>query len=389
MRSAKLLALLVPLLWAASAVAEPYLAVREGYKCSACHVNTTGGGKRTEFAVTHARDFLHYPNFFKPLTSPVDAFNGQINQYVSIGSDLRASTTAIFQDRGADGTVKNNTAFRGRLDEVNLAVTEAVGYLEVRLIPDVLTFYVDQRFAPQTDTREAWGLLYLPWDFYVKAGRMFLPYGLELQDDNAFIRGGRNGSVTTGFSFNQRQPAFEIGYEPGPVSAALAVSEGASGDRDVQVTGTLYSMFTDVPLLGNALIGGSGSRVGPPGTQTEVFGFFTGFNLGPVTYLGEVDFRFDKDQTTGGKTRGRFIHYSEADYLLFKWMNLKVAFDYADDDGDLSQRANDSENRFSIGVEPFLSRFLQARLFYRVSNGVESNPSHNQDLWIAELHVFF
>src|SRR3990172_4637518 len=147
-----ILAVALVVFWVSEAVAEPYIAVREGYKCSACHVNRTGGGKRTEFAVTHARDLLHYPNFdlLKPLTSPVEAFDGTLNKYVAIGADLRVDATATFQQRGKDGTVKNNTAFRGRLDEYEIDVDEAVGYLEVRLIPDRLTFYFDQRFAPDT-----------------------------------------------------------------------------------------------------------------------------------------------------------------------------------------------------------------------------------------------
>jgi hypothetical protein len=383
----------VAFLLAAQARAEPYMAVREGLKCSGCHVNVTGGGKRTEIIAAHGRDILHYPDFFKEISAPAEAFTGEIHRFVGIGANLRASNTAIFQEKGADGTVDNNTAFRGRLDENELEVNEAVGFLEVRLIPDYLTFYVDQRFAPQTDTREVWGMLrgVFPWSGFIKAGEMFLPYGLQLQDDDAFIRGGRNGSVNTGFSFDQQQAAVEIGVEPGPFSVIAAVSEGAPRDRDVQVTATAYTLLSDleIPIVRNFLLGASFSRVGPPDVQTLLFGFFTGVSMGPFTYLGEVDFRSDKDDTTGGKSRGRFIHYSEGNYLLFDWLNLKVAFDYADDDGDLSRRTDDSENRFSIGFEPFWNRFLQTRVFYRVSNGIESNPTHNQDLWIAELHAFF
>lgn len=369
------------------ALAEPYMAVREGQRCSACHVNVTGGGKRTDLVTMHAKDVMRYPNFFEKLSKPVEAFGGDINQYLAIGADLRTSATLIMQELGADGTVSNNTAFRGRLDEVEIEVNEFNLYGDIRLIPDVLTLYVDQRFAPSTTTREAWGMLRLPYNIFLKGGRMFLPYGLQLQDDFAFIRGGRNGSATTGFSFNQQQPAFEVGFEPDPFSIIAAVSEGPPGDRDVQVTTTAYGIVDDLPVVRNLLFGASFSRTGPPGVQTNVFGFFTGTNLGPFTYLGEVDFRYENSDATGDEWRGTFIHYSELNYLAFGWLNTKVAFDYADDDGDISQRADDSENRVSVGIEPFLSRFLQLRLFYRVSNGIESNPSHNQDLWIAELHL--
>ena len=221
---------------AARAVAEPYMAVREGYKCSACHVNITGGGMRTEFVAVHARDILHYPNFFPSIATPLDSFTGRINQYIGIGSDLRVDYTTIFQDKpDENGQVDNNQVFRGRVQSNQITVNEADGYLEVRLIPDILTAYLDQSFAPQVNTREAWGLLRLPYDFFAKAGKMFLPYGLQIQDDTAFIRGGRNGSVTTGFSFQQQQAAFEAGWEGGPFSVITAVSDGSSGDRNVQV----------------------------------------------------------------------------------------------------------------------------------------------------------
>jgi hypothetical protein len=212
---------------------------------------------------------------------------------------------------------------------------------------------------------------------------------VQLQDDGAFIRGGTNGSANTGFSFDQEQAGGEIGFEPDPVTFMVAVTDGPSGDRDVQVTTTLYALFDELPVVRNVLVGGSFSRVGPPGNQTTVFGFFGGSNIERFTFLGEVDFRDDHNQATNGETVGRFIAYGEGDYLFFDWLNFKATVDYSDWDGSPGVEADDSENRISLGLEPFWNRFLQTRLFYRISNGVKSQPAHNQNVLLAEVHVFF
>ena len=395
-------------LWllAGPAVAEPYFAVREGLKCSACHTNMNGGGKRTDLVSTHARDILHYPSFFGAFSNPPDFFTGEINKYVSVGADLRASNSAVFQDLGShtqcsqriqNGSptavcVDNNEVFRGRLDKDRIEMTEAVVYGELRLIPDYLTLYVDERFQPTTDNREAFGLLrnVLPWNGFLKAGQMFLPYGLQLQDDEAFIRGGRkspSSSMTSGFSFNKEEPAFEAGFEPGPFTFILAVSDGSADDRDVRVTGTASALVADLPVVRNVLVGSSFSRVGPPNTETVIFGFFCGTNIERFTFLAEADFRNDRTQATDGRNTGRFIAYGEGDYLLFDWLNLKATVDYSDSDGRLGDTM-DSENRVSVGLEPFLNRFMQTRLFYRVNNGISTDATHNQNVLFAEVHLF-
>ncbi len=394
------------LLLAAPALAEPYFTVREGLPCSACHVNMNGGGMRTDLVATHARDLLHYQNFFGKFSTAPDFFSGEINKYVSMGSDLRVTETAVFQDLGSHDNcpdyiraasptarcVDNDKVFRGRLETNSIDVTEANLYGQVKLIPDYLSFYIDQQFQPTTNNREAFGLLHgiFPWNGYFKAGRMFLPYGLQLQQDQAFIRGGRtNGSssIGTGFSFNFQEPAFEIGFEPEPFTMVVAVSNGGT-NRDVRVTGTATALFTELPVVRNVFLGSSFSRVGVTGGESVLFGFFAGSNIERLTVLGEVDFLSDSNSTTNGRSIGRFIGYGEGDYLLFGWMNVKVNGEYSDNDGTLGD-TSDSENAVSFGVEPFLNRFLQPRIFYQINNGITSNATHNQNVLQAEVHVFF
>jgi hypothetical protein len=74
------------------------------------------------------------------------------------------------------------------------------------------------------------------------------------------------------------------------------------------------------------------------------------------------------------------------DWLLLDWLNAKLAYDYFDPDRTVKE---DQQDRVTIGLEPFLSRFLQLRLFYIVSNGTPQRPQDSADELRAEVHVFF
>lgn len=352
--------------------AEPYLMVRAGAKCSDCHTNLTGGGKRTAFAHIHAHDILDDVDVL-PIPAGVKPFNGEINSWVSMGGDLRVRNTTVFRDRGK--SVPTNNAFRRHVESNDTRVQRALIYGQVDLWPDVATIYVDEDFNGGATNREAFGLLrgFLPWDTYFKAGRLFPAYGLRVQDDDAFIR------RRTGYTFDKSDEGGEIGFAPGPFFVASSITNGTLGDKDVAVTLNAYTVLTEVPVVRNVTAGGSFARQSDKRVLGGVYG---GSNLWRFTYLGEFDAINDRTVATRGN-RDRFVAYGEANLLLLSWLNLRGTFDFVKVQHDRDQ------TRYTIGAEPFVNRVIQPRIQYRINNGPPDKPELNQDeLWF-ELHLFF
>ena len=356
------------------ASAEPYLMVREGAKCSACHTNQTGGGKRTAFAHIHAHDIEHDLDLL-PIPPGVRAFNGEINTWASIGSDLRVRNATVFRDRPDRlGRVPDNTAFRRKVQSNDSRVNEFLLYGQLDLWPDLVTIYADEDFTSGATNREVFAMLrgFLPWDTYVKAGRMFPAYGLRVQDDQAFIR------ARTNFTFQQPDEGGEIGIQPGPFFLASSITNGTGGDKDVQATLNGYGIFEDVPVVRSVLAGASFAR---QSNKRYVGGFYGGANFWRFTYLGELDFIDDRKLGSPGRM-DKYAAYGELNLLLLDWLNLRGTFDFVKVSHDRDQ------TRYAIGAEPFINRVIQPRIQYRINNGIRSRPGDNQDeLWL-ELHLF-
>jgi hypothetical protein len=375
-RSAVLLALAVLALVAGArrAAAEPYLMVREGAKCSACHTNQTGGGKRTAFAHIHAHDIEHDLDLL-PIPPGMRPFNGEVNQYFSFGGDLRVRNTTVFEDHpNGLGRVPENRAFRRRVRSNDFDVNEFLLYGQVDVFPDIVTLYADEDFSSGATNREAFGMIrgVLPWDTYVKAGRMFPAYGLRVQDDQAFIR------ARTGYTFALPDEGVEIGTQPGPFFVASSITNGTAGDKDVTATINAYSVIEDVPVVRNVIAGGSFARQSNKRYVGAVYG---GANLWRFTYLGEID-RIDDRQSGSPGRNDEYAAYGELNLLLLDWLNLRGTFDFVKVTHDRDQ------TRYAIGAEPFINRAIQPRIQYRINNGPGSQPDLNRpELWL-ELHFF-
>jgi hypothetical protein len=351
--------------------AEPYFAFREGYKCSTCHVNKTGGGKRNEFGSSFTQtDFS--PILEAASESALD-FSTDIGESFSLGMDFMIVHETLFSvEESIDEGGRNEVYKRGA--ENSFDIRSGSLYLEAQLLPEILTLYLDETVSPAgASNREAF-VLYddLPHGGYVKAGRMLLPYGIRLWDDDAFIR------QVTGFNYDNQDLGFEVGVEPSMFSLSLAVSNGTQGARDGNTSKQISS--TGSAVVKNFVVGGSFSMNKSRGVERTLFGPYAAVRTGPLTLMGEADWI---DESPGSQ---QFVFYSSAELWLRESLNVRAALDYWDPFDEISE---DERSRVSVGVNAFLTPSLEVSAYYKMKESVPQDVPGNSDALTLSLHSFF
>ncbi|MFN0040297.1 MAG: hypothetical protein ACKVP2_12365 [Burkholderiales bacterium] len=351
-------------------LAEPYLAVRTGAKCMACHVNPTGGGKRTEFGAIYGQTTMAAArlNLRTGQAVPADgsepaSWTGRLNDQFAVGADLRGNMQYIVVPNEVD-----TFAFNQR----------AQAYLEVQPIADRLTIYLDERVSPGAATnRETYAMLWFAdKGAYVKAGRMFVPFGLRIEDDAAFIR------QVTGTSFSSSDDGVEGGLELGPWSAQVSVTNGAGGGTETNRGKLVSSLFAFVRPLWR--VGLSASANFNDAADRRMQSIFAGLRTGSVSWLAS-----GVHITDDGTPTGRLEQWAtlvEGNYEAAKGHNLKLTYESYDPNVDLEE---DQRDRYSAAWEYVPFQFTQFRLGVRKNNGISQNNAQNATEAFLQWHAFF
>jgi hypothetical protein len=362
------LAPLVPLiavlaLAANRAAAEPYIAVQQGFKCSQCHVNPTGGGMRATFGDVYAQTLM--PAQHIDIGSS-GAWTGAVNSFIGIGGDLRYDWTLT------------DVRHQPSVDQFTMEQTRA--YLDASVIPDRLLVYADEQVAPGGATnQEAWAMYWSAnHDWYVKAGQMYLPFGFRLQDQSAYVQ------QVSGINMTTPDRAVEAGYLGGPWDAQLDVSEGTAGGPVVgngkQFTGQM-SYVQSLWRLGLALDLNNSAETG----RRTAYGVFGGLKTGPIAWLAEADLVVDHTSSRGLRTAGGLL---EADWLIARGHNLKLTAEQLAPDLSVSIHRN-GETRWSVVYELTPIQFVQLRAGVRLYDGIPQADNQHEQLYFIELHGFF
>lgn len=343
------------------AQAEPYFALQKGLQCSSCHSHPAGGGLRTVYGNTYAQ--LELP-VERAGDKNASLWTGEVLEWLSVGANLRAEYLSV--DTPGAETTSEFDIVRGTI------------YIEAQVIPNRLSLYLDQQVAPGASlNREAYlRLNSVDRRFSFVAGQFFLPYGIRLQDDTAFIR------RFTGINFNIPDRGIQAGFESGPWSTQLSVTNGSGGGSEIDTGKQVSGIASFVKPLWR--VGVSVNSNNADGGDRLMQNVFVGLKTGPIVWLAEANLIAD-DLVAGGERDG-VAGLLEANWLIRRGHNLKLSYDYFDPDTDLSEN---HLVRFSLVWEYTPMQFLQARLGARAYDGIPQISFQNRDEFFAEIHGFF
>ncbi len=346
--------LIVSTLWTVCAVAEPYLAVQNGYQCNQCHVDPTGGGLRNAFGDVFSQTAL------PANASKLDMWTGSVLERFSAGSDARGSGRMFDLDDRDD-----NQSFG--IDRVSL-------YLDATLNEHV-SLYLDEQVAPNGSlNRQAWVML-ASGDWYLKAGKLFLPYGLRLEDDSAFVR------EITGINFNSPDNGVEAGFVGGAWSAQVSLTNGTAGAPETDDGKQISVRLAHVNTRWRIGVSGNLNRT-DPGDRT-MYGLFGGVRTGPVSWLMEYDRIEDDGFGTGNRQQDVALLQAAIELRKGHYLQLITEMNRIDD-RDITNRY-----RYSAVYEYFPWPFTELRAGYRQRDSQDDSAVLNASETFVQVHVFF
>ena len=326
----------------------------------ACHINPDGGGQRNAFGRAFGQAIL---------PAKANAFDvnklAQLTQYLTIGSDVRFNATA--QQDSNEQTSKS------------FDVGSALIYANIVIPETGLSFYIDQQIAPGAAiNREAWAMISFDSGNLLKVGKMFLPYGIRIEDDGAFIR------QVTGMNFDNGDNGIEytVNYEKSAIN--LFMANGTSqitNDDDTFLYGIRAEHLFSNYRLGSSFVFNNNEQ------QTKMFNLYSGASWGKFTLLAELDLiNLTLLNNSSATETKQLITFAEINYQWQKGLNIKVTAEYFDPDQNIDEN---EQTRYSLVTEYTPISNVQLRLGIRSKADIPQKPTQSYEVIFLQSHFYF
>jgi hypothetical protein len=338
------------------------------YDCRACHINPTGGGMRN----AHGRQFSIER---LPITEKTDATekaagSAQLNEYLSIGTDIRFA----YLRTEDEATSRFEDSFFPMQADLYIAFSPT----------DYLTFYY-QDGVEASGSRETFVLFQnLPYNSHIKAGRFTPPYGLKLDDHTTYIREklgfgaddsfGQDSGLEVGFGGHRlfgNAAIFNGGPFGGPGSADDNNDKGFSAtggwkSSSFWLAGSFYNNENELEAKTYA-------------------GGYAAFHFWRLNLLGEWD-HFEVDHLIASTENTGSLYFGEIGISLLKGVNAMVRYERCEDDDGSTCIDDDTLDRLTFGFYLYPSPFTEFIIQYRKNS---EDTEIDNDRFLAMLHLFY
>ena len=347
--------------------AEPYLAFKNNLKCAACHVNPNGGGLRNDFGRIYGQNLL------PAKASSYDSGKlARLTQYLTVGADSRFNGTYQKTAKKSDNTSQG------------FEISSTQLYLNIEIPDSGLSLYIDQQVAPGSAINREALVMYqfeknnLFDGSYLKAGKLFLPYGLRIEDDSAFIR------QVTGMNFDNSDNGVEYGVSYKNTSANFYVANGtsqASNNDDSLLYGLRVEHLFSSFRLGMSAVLNDGDQ------QVQMLNLYGGAQWRDLTFLAEIDYlTLEKSNSFTQQDIKQLVTLAEVNYQWRQGWNFKLTAEFFDPDQDVDE---DEQTRYSFITEYTPLSNVQLRLGFRLKQDIPQKPRQNSDMVFIQSHFYF
>ncbi len=364
-----LLASATALLTARPATTVPLFAAKQGLQCQTCHFDPNGGGPRNEFGFGFAKN----RHSLEPETGEFAdlTLTNRISETfpLYVGVNQRFMLLGSEESRG-DG-----------LDRLGFFNMENSLHLTFQPHSKLTMVYSRDGFNEASRSRDAFGMITLSPQLYLKAGQFRIPFGLRMDDHTVASRNGfldfqGQGRVLP-FDPRTTNRGLELGGEHHSMFARAAWTEHAgdnsgplgSGSKSQTMTAKLG--YTMPQYQGGVSFFDDWSDEDPGSfaerSRATRWGYYGMTHRGPFSLLAEVV--AGTDELTAGDPMlppvkvNSLGYFAELDYAPWRQWNFRLRYDRLELDRSSDQllREANSFTRMSIEGEYVPMPFAELR----------------------------
>ena len=360
------MAVICTLFLASSAIAMPQFAASTGQPCIYCHINPTGCWMRNTYG---SQNFAQMTlPVHKISTEQISQFSPAISNNFSVGADIR--TTYIYSNAKFDTlTFKRSLFFQ----------MEANFYVDARLNDKFsISYYMDH--ASEGTKYQVWGMAnILPFNGYIRAGRIQPSYGWRFADHTSFVR------VGTFWGPTYSDVGMELGFNPTDISFNIGVFNGTdffTEDNQGKAIAARLELRKNFDFLGGAI---GGSYWHNDSAAISLYGPFYYVTLfdGKLTYLGEIDWLKSMHSDSLKLFTTHILNVMPTQGI---W--LSATYDFQDPNTKVK---SGSTSRYGGGLNIFPIAFLEIEpmiRYYRYDLGPGIPKDHTTE-YQMKFHFFF